>query len=76
MVDFVSGCSPCSYVFRGGAVRISYSLVAAGFVLFFSCCWGSALFGNKFLIIQKKKKVEFAQEWLLTELMKQSTHDR
>ena len=56
LVDFVSGCSPCSYDFRGGAVRFLYSLVAGGFVLFFSCCWGSALFGNKFLIIQKKKK--------------------
>ena len=42
--------------YRGGAVRFSFSLVAFGFVLFVSCLLGLRLFGNKFLIIQKKKK--------------------
>ena len=56
MVDFVLGGCPCSYVFRGGAVRFSYSLVAFGVVLFFSLL-GFCPFGNKFLIIQKKKNV-------------------
>ena len=53
-MDFVSGCFPYSYVFRGGVVRFSYSLGAYGFVLFFSCLLGYCPFGNKFLIIQKQ----------------------
>ena len=33
--------------------RVSLGLAAPSFV--FDCCWAIALFGNKFLLIQKKK---------------------
>ena len=46
-----------SPVYRGGAVRFSFSLVAFGSLLFFSCLLGLCPFGNKFLIIQKKKNL-------------------
>ena len=46
---------PLSYVYRGGAVRFRLLLWP-----FATCaciiCLGIALFGNKFLIIQKKKE--------------------
>ena len=35
-------------------VRVSVGLAAPSFV--FGCCWAIALFGNKFLLIQKEKK--------------------
>ena len=43
---------------RGGAVRFSFSLgaLASSICNLLGCLWGIALFGNKFLIIQKKKK--------------------
>ena len=48
---------PFSYVFRGGAVRLSYSLVAFWLrVMLLFVCLAFGLFGNKFLIIQKKTK--------------------
>ena len=49
---------PMSLVFRGGAVRFSFFLAAFGcqfFLVAFFVVFGSP-FGNKFLIIQKKKK--------------------
>ena len=46
---------PLSYVYRGGAVRLLFSPVALA--LYYSCLFvGLCPFGNKFLIIQKKKK--------------------
>ena len=54
-VGFVCiGLMPLSYVYRGGVVRFSFALVAVC-IYFAIVCWGIALFGNKFLIIQKKK---------------------
>ena len=37
------GLMPFSYVYWGGAVRFSYSLVAFGFVLFLVVCLGVAI---------------------------------
>ena len=52
---FCFGLMPLSYDFKGGVVRFSSSLVAFG-LLYYSCLFVWALpFGNKFLIIQKKK---------------------
>ena len=55
---------PLSYVYRGGSVRFSFSLMVVcpcgRLHPYASCtvivCLGIAIFGNKFLIIQKKKK--------------------
>ena len=45
---------PLSYVYRGGVVRLLFSLVALA--LYSYCLFvGLCPFGNKFLIIQKKK---------------------
>ena len=52
---FYIGLIPLSYVYRGGAVRLLFSLVASA--LYYSYLFvGLCPFGNKFLIIQKKKK--------------------
>ena len=45
---------PLSYVYRGGAVRLMFLLVDLALVFFMFVC-GAFPFGNKFLIIQKKK---------------------
>ena len=53
---FCIGLMPLSYVFRGGVVRFSFFLVVFGLLY---CSWlfvGLCPFGNKFLLIQKKKK--------------------
>ena len=48
---------PLSYFFRGGAVRFSFFLVAFGLtILFLDVFFGLCPFGNKFLIIQNKKR--------------------
>ena len=46
---------PLPLSFRGGAVRFSFFPVAFGYLVVFGCC-GFFPFGNKFLIIKKKKK--------------------
>ena len=52
---FCIGLMPLSYVYRGGVVRLLFSLVAS--TLYYSYLFvGLCPFGNKFLIIQKKKK--------------------
>ena len=56
LAGFCFGLMPLSYVFKGGAVRFSFFLVAFGFLY---CSWlfvGLCPFGNKFLLMQKKKK--------------------
>ena len=45
---------PLPLSFRGGAVRFSFFPVAFGCLVVFGCC-GFFPFGNKFLIIEKKK---------------------
>ena len=47
---------PFSYLFRGGVSLFFIFRVAIWLDVLFVVCWGIALFGNKFLIIQKKKK--------------------
>ena len=55
---------PLSYVYRGGAVRLLFSLVASA--LYYSCLFvGHCPFGNKFLIIQKKKRVYVWFVWMV-----------
>ena len=46
------------FIGEGGAVRFSFSLgaLASSICNLLGCLWGIALFGNKFLNIQKKKK--------------------
>ena len=65
---------PLPLCFRGGAVRFLYSLGAFGFVLFFSCLLGYCPFGNKFLIIQKKKKKEKSENIIKLELIFKRLH--
>ena len=57
---FCFGLMPLSYVFRGGVVRFSF--FSGGLwlrVLFLVVFFGLCPFGNKFLLIQQKRKRNF-----------------
>ena len=55
-VEFLFRADAFFLGFRRGAIRLYFSRVAFWLGVLFFVCWGIALFGNKFLIIQKKKK--------------------
>ena len=55
LVMFVAGCCP-SPIYRGGAVRFSFFFGGLGLLYSSWLFVGFYPFGNKFIIIQKKKK--------------------
>ena len=52
----------CSYIYRGGAARFFLRLIVASGLGSLYSLVGRCPFGNKFLIIHKKKKQALCQE--------------